>query len=389
MQLVFWSAAAFIAYTMAGYAVCLWLLSLVIRETVRPGAVEPTISVLIVVRGGERVIEGKLCNCLEQDYPREKVQIAVVCDGPAPATEAIVERYAGQGVMLIRAVRQGKNGCLRLGLEATSSEVVVFTDVGVTMERDALRLLACNFADSRVGCVSSEDATRPSDGNAEPMFISFDSALRRLEGRVCTLIGASGALFAARRSICRRWLPVLSSDFFLPLHAIEDGLDAVVDPRVKGYLSAVRVDDEFQRKMRTIVHGIDVLEKYAHLLNPFRYGLAAWELASHKLFRWLLPAAFLVLLVSNAFLWNAGWFYRAILCAQFAVLLAGLAAMMRPRLSRLLPFRVAGFLAIGNMATVWAWVCYFRRERYAMWEPSKRAENKSAIKEGCEQYADQ
>jgi len=119
MVWTFWISVAFIVYSMVGYAGCLWLLSLVRRKVVDRAPMEPTVSILIVVRGGERLIEAKLRNCLEQDYPCEKVDIVVVCDGAAPETEAIVERYAAQSVKLIRAPRQGKNGCLALALGAT------------------------------------------------------------------------------------------------------------------------------------------------------------------------------------------------------------------------------------------------------------------------------
>ena len=124
----------------------------------------PSVSVLMVVRGAEKLIENKILNCLEQDYPREKIEIAVVCDGPSPATEEILLRYQDRGVRLLRSERQGKANCLKQALLATSGEIVLFTDVGVRMDPDAVRTIVTNFADFRVGCVSSEDATHPALG---------------------------------------------------------------------------------------------------------------------------------------------------------------------------------------------------------------------------------
>ncbi len=371
MLWLFWLSILFITYTLPGYAVCLWLLSLVrSRKRVRAEIV-PSVSVLIVVRGAESLIEGKLLNCLEQDYPGD-FDVAVVCDGPSPATEEIVLRYKDRGVRLLRAERQGKTACLKMALAETYGQIVLFTDVGVRMKSDAIRTLVSNFADSRVGCVSSEDDTRASVGNAEPMYISFDSVLRRLEGAVCSLINASGSLFAARREVCGNWLPPMSSDFFVPLHSIEAGYDVVVDTRVPGYLGTVNVVDEFQRKVRTIVHGLDVFFAHLHILNPFVYGLVSWELVSHKLFRWLLPFGFIAALLSNCFLWNAGAFYRATLVAQVVFHLAGVVPRYFPRCLRFLPFKVASFFMIGNLSTLKSWILYFQGERFQTWEPSKR-----------------
>jgi glycosyltransferase involved in cell wall biosynthesis len=372
MLWIFWLSIFFIAYTLAGYAGCLWLLS---RFRSRPRTradIQPSVSVLIVVRDAEKFIEGKLLNCLEQEYPKGKIEIAVVCDGPSPATEEIVLRYEERGVCLLRAKRQGKTACLKMALAATSGEIVVFTDVGVQMASDAIRTIVTNFADPKVGCVSSEDATAPAMGNAEPIYISFDSLLRRLEGRVASLINVSGSLFAARRELCVNWPERMSSDFFVPLHAIEAGYDVVVDTRVLGYLGAVKLTDELSRKVRTIVHGLDVFFTHLRCINPFVYGLVAWELVSHKLFRWLLPFGFLAALLSNGFLWNAGIFYRGVLVTQVLFHLAGILPHRFRPLLRFLPFKIASFFMIGTLSTLQSWYLYCKGERYVTWEPSKR-----------------
>jgi glycosyltransferase involved in cell wall biosynthesis len=372
MLWIFWLSILFLAYTLAGYAACLWLLScLRSRQRVR-AEILPSVSVLMVVRGAENLMDAKILNCLDQDYPKDKIDIAVVCDGPSPATEDIVLRYQDRGVRLLRSERRGKADCLRQALAATSGEIVLFTDVGVRMDRDAVRTIVTNFADFKVGCVSSEDATPPAAGNAEPIYISFEILLRRMEGEVRSLINVSGSLFAARREVCRDWPEGRSSDFFVPLHSIEAGYDVVVDTRVLGYVGAVSFEDEFPRKVRTIVHGLDVFFSHLRFLNPFVYGLVSWELVSHKLFRWLLPFGFIAALLSNCLLWNAGVFYRAALVAQVLFHLSGILPRCYRPLRRLLPFKVASFFMIGNLSTLKSWVLFCNGERFVTWEPSKR-----------------
>jgi glycosyltransferase involved in cell wall biosynthesis len=372
MLWIFWSSILFIVYTLVGYAACLWLISSLRSRRCMRAEIQPTVSVLIVVRCSEKLIENKILNCMEQDYPSEKIEVVVVCDGPSPSTEEIVMRYKEHGVRLIRAEREGKTACLKLALAGTSGEIVLFTDVAVRMNPDAIRTIVSNFADPSVGCVSSEDATSSGGGNAEPIYIAFDTLLRRMEGAVCSLINVSGSLFAARRVVCDNWPVGMSSDFFVPLHSIEAGYRVVVDMRVPGYLGAVKVSDEFQRKVRTIVHGLEVFFGHLRFLNPFVYGLVSWELVSHKLFRWLLPFGFIAALLSNGLLWNAGTFYRVTLAVQVLFHLAGIIPRCYEPLLEVLPFKVASFFMIGNLSTLKSWLLYARGERFQTWEPSQR-----------------
>ena len=372
MLWMYWIASAFVVYTLFGYGACLWLLSVVRPRRRSRADVTPTISVLIAIRGGEDLIQAKLLNCLNQDYPMDKVEIMVICDGPSPMTEEGVSAFERNGVRLLSVERRGKNHSLAAGLAATKGEVIVFTDVGVRVDRHAFRKLASHFADKTVGCVSSEDMTTRSPGSSESAYVSFDSVLRRLEGFVGSSISASGAFFAARREVCSPWPARLSSDFFVPLQCIEAGLVAVVDPTVRGTLGAVHVRAEFRRKVRTIVHGLDVVVAFHRMLNPFRYGLASWKLASHKLFRYLIPFGLCVILATNCCLWNAGRFYQYTLIAQSLIYLSGILPWAVPRAARFAPFTFAHFFLMSNGAVMWAWLLYCRGERFATWKPSER-----------------
>jgi len=368
----FWISLTFCLYTFFGYGAMLFVLGKFRRRTRVRQAIEPTVSILIAVRGGEGAIEQKLRNCLALDYPRERLGMVVACDGGSPAIEAIVAALGDPRIRVITTPLRGKSFALGRALETVSSEIVVFTDVGVTLDPSGVREIVSNFADPMVGCVSSEDVTAGSPGNAEPAFISFDLRLRRLESSVRSLINASGSFFAVRRELCRNWDDALSSDFFVPLRCIEAGYEVVTDPHARGYIASVKAEQEFARKVRTIVHGISVLVRHRQLLNPLAHGLVAWELASHKLFRWLLPLGLVSLLFSNMMLWNSGWLYRATLVGQLAILGIGVSALALRPLRRLPLFQSTGFVLLGNLATVQAWWEFLKGERYVSWQPSRR-----------------
>jgi hypothetical protein len=193
--------------------------------------------------------------------------------------------------------------------------------------------------------------------------------LRALETRANTLVGLSGSFFAARRDVCRNWAADRQSDFSTMLNAIDLGLRGVLDSCTAGYYRTI-VDSrcESQRKTRTVVRGIAVLARNARMLNPFRYGLFAWQLASHKLCRWLVPFAMIGAAAGNAVLVSHGAFYQLTFGAQvafYAVAAAGLWTGAHA-------LRVPAFLVSSNVAILIAWLRFASGERITCWNPSER-----------------
>jgi hypothetical protein len=197
--------------------------------------------------------------------------------------------------------------------------------------------------------------------------------LRRLEASVGSLVSLSGALFAVRREVTDQWHPDMSSDFFLALHTVERGYRAVIDPECRAHLGIVKSQKaELTRKVRTIVHGLVVFFSHLGLINPFRYGLFAWQLVSHKLFRWMIPFAVASALVSNVFLWNAGRFYQVSLLVQLAGCATSLLAQGGGAPAQIRVVRLANFFVLGNVATLIAWWKFCQGEKLVTWEPSRR-----------------
>jgi hypothetical protein len=186
---------------------------------------------------------------------------------------------------------------------------------------------------------------------------------------VNSLVGLSGSFFAARRQVCRNWAADRQSDFNTLLNTVELGLRGVLDPLSAGYYRPITDHRrEFQRKVRTVVRGIGVLAANVRMLNPLRYGLFAWQLASHKLCRWLVPFAMMTAFVSNALLVSRSFGYAAALGAQigfYAAVAGGWSGSRRLRI----PF----FFFMANLAILMAWVRYARGERMIAWAPSERA----------------
>ena len=231
-----------------------------------------------------------------------------------------------------------------------------------------------NFYDSTVGCVSSVDRFIDPDGKitGEGAYVKYEMFLRSLEMKVNTIIGLSGSFFAARREVCQNWASDLQSDFNTLLNSIKIGLRGVSDPESIGYYKNIANEKkEFDRKVRTILRGITVFMKNWQLLNPFRYGLFAWQFFSHKLCRWLVPFAMMLAFFSNALMIAHSGFYRMVFILQivfYGIALGSICTTFR----RWNLLRIPFFFVMVNLSTLNAWYRYSCGERMTRWKPSAR-----------------
>lgn len=369
--IIFWSAIALILYAYFGYGLALAALSLLRSRPVRRGTLTPPVSFIVTAHNEKERIRHKIDNTLQQDYPPDAFEVIVASDCSTDGTDAIVSAYAPR-VRLVRATeRRGKEAAQQLAVNAASGQILIFSDVATALAPDGISSIVQNFADPTVGCVSSVDRFVDADGviSGEGAYVRYEMLLRSLETRVNSLVGLSGSFFAARRDVCGRWAADRQSDFTTLLHAIELGWRGVHDPCTAGYYRNIADERrEFQRKVRTVTRGIAVVGANLRMLNPFRYGLFAWQLASHKLCRWLVPFAMIAAFAASAMLaTQSPWF-----AAAFALQAAFYAMAAAGFWSRAPLLRLPSFLVIANLAVLIAWIRFIRGERFVVWTPSER-----------------
>jgi glycosyltransferase involved in cell wall biosynthesis len=373
---IFWGSLLFIFYAYAGYFLLLLALSCFRNRTVLTGDIQPAVSFVITAYNEEARIKEKIENTLQQQYPRERLELVVASDCSSDGTDDIVRSYASSGLRLIRAPeRKGKEAAQKLAVSQTSGTILVFSDVSTTLPPQGIANIVRSFNDPTVGCVSSVDQFVDAEGNlsGEGAYVKYEMLLRQLETRVNTLVGLSGSFFAARRIVCTPWADDLQSDFNTLLNSMKAGLRGVSDPGSVGYYKNLTDEKkEYQRKVRTVLRGIAVLMQSLPMLNPFRYGIFAWQLFSHKLCRWLVPFAMIGAFSSNLVLATQFLSYRVLLVAQtlFYFLAAVYARCHWMPNNRFL--RLPSFFVLVNLSILDAWLRYGRGDRVFRWEPSKR-----------------
>ena len=376
LTIAFFTSIALILWSYLGYPVFLWLCSRFVKRRHHMEEWTPPVTLVITAHNEERRIAQKIDNALGLDYPPDKLTIMVVSDASTDKTEEIVRSYSDRGVkLMIIPERHGKHYGQGKGTAAAQSEIVVLSDATTFLRGDAVRLIVQNYADPKIGCVSGCDAVREHEDSSagEGAYVRYEMALRRLESQVSSIIGASGSFFSVRKSLCDQWIDDMSSDFYLPITCYMRGYRSVLDERSIGYYSVLHDPArEYQRKLRTIVHGLEVLFHFKAALNPFRYGLFSIQLLSHKLFRWLVPFALIIALVTNILLLQQGLLFEALFVLQATMYLLALGAYFIRPIQGLTTFKIPLFFVMVNLSILVAWFKYLTGAKYVVWKATER-----------------
>lgn len=369
-------------YIFLGYFLLLKVISFFKCNSVQKCRYFPHAALLIPVYNGEKVIEAKLENCLNLDYPQDRLQITVISDSSTDKTEEIVQSFKNRGVKLLRlGKRGGKTKALNLALRDVQSEIIFFTDASTLLKKDSLTKIAENFADNSIGCVSGEDKSisdlKDRVESGEALYVSLEMKLRRLESAIGNLSGVSGCLYAIKKELLVDIPDDLIDDFYLPLQVIKQGKRVISEPEGIALVKRVaNFKEEFRRRRRTTLGALEVFFCELGLLNPFRYGFFSLELLSHKLLRWLIPFILSLILLINLFLWGEHFIFKLTLVTGiFSITIALVYRLLlaNKRLSGLFSFFESIFyFYLVNLAILLAWVKFLLGQREIIWEPSER-----------------
>jgi cellulose synthase/poly-beta-1,6-N-acetylglucosamine synthase-like glycosyltransferase len=382
--ILFWLSASLLVYTHLGYPLVLWTL---VRLRPRSGQHRfqpfprygkansgndageglPTVSLIIPAYDEEQVIAAKVANALALDYPRERLQIIVASDG---STDATAERARAAGASLVLELPPGgKVAALNAAAEQAAGDVLAFSDANSVWKPDALKQLVASFADPAVGYVCGRVRfLDPEGNNLEGAYWHYEMAVREMESALAGVTAGNGAIYAVRRDAYIPLAPSGSHDLSFPFLLAKRRLRSLYAPAARAEEKMVpTIEGEFERKRRMMVGLWDIVVGEG-MLSPRRYPpLFAFEIASHRLLRYLSPLLHLIALVANAFLLGAGWLYILTFALQLALIAAALLGHAIP----ITPFRIARYYALTTASIAAGLWDRFRRGAGGRWEKAE------------------
>lgn len=372
-ELVFWSSVFLIVYPYAVYPALVHALGWIRPKFVRRHSIYPMVTVLIPAYNEADCIAKTIQNKIDQDYPRDKLDIIVVSDGSTDGTDDIVHGFAHLGVVLLRREgREGKAAALNEAVQHATGEILVFSDANSLFDRNAIRFMVENFADPDVGYVTGRlryvgDGASLGGG----AYMRHENRLRSAETRIGSIIGVNGGVDAIRRELYTDIPPKLITDFVLPLHVIASGLRVIYDPRVISCETAnSEITSEFRMRVRVALRAMQGIVYMRRLLDPRHYPLASFCLISHKVLRYLTFMFLSVALLANIRLAYVEPLYQSLLIAHisvYALALLGLRGNLSQWVRRFTV--IPSYFLLSNAAFMVAAIKFMRRETIATWRP--------------------
>jgi poly-beta-1,6-N-acetyl-D-glucosamine synthase len=369
-ELLFWVSAAVPVYAYLGYPLTLLLMGATFKRPVRKQKYEPSVTLLIPAYNEARHIAAKIRDSLQLEYPVEKLEILVACDGSRDRTPAIAQSFAdGVRVRVLNFPKnRGKISTLNDGVRDARGEIVVFTDATALLYPDSLRCLMMSFADPQVGAVSGRYTVIRADevgiGKSEDLYWKYETYLKVLESQLDSMLGAHGHLHAIRRELYPYPPPgTINDDYIIPVSVLAKGYRAVYEPEAVVYEEA-REMTGFGRRVRIMAGNLQQLREIRALLHPLRV-LPLFFFLSHKVSRLVVPFAMLTAFAANAFLLFSQ-FYRALFGLQaifYLLALKGSLVRLRPK-SLMLPY----YFCMINTAVFFGVYHALTRRRSMSWE---------------------
>ena len=361
LKLLFWTSGSALLWTHALYPLAASALARVRTRRVRKDPIEPAVTVIVAAYNEQAVIERRLENLLALDYPAEKLELVVTSDASTDRTHELVELFAPRVRLLVNQ-RGGKVAAQDRAVDASSGEIVAFSDANATWAPDALRALVHNFADPDVAYVCGQLVLEAADGsNREGVYWRYEMAQRQAESRLGSVTGGNGSIYAVRRSDYVEVDPKWGHDLSFPYRMVQAGRRAVYEPDARAFEKPTPSNEsEYRRKVRMFEHCWEITLR-GSMLKRLPPGYLV-EMLSHRVLRYGSGVLHLVLLATSIALVGEGLVYQLVLAAQLALLLAAAAGI-----------GIARYYVLVTWATVVSLWNYLRRGVPAAWEPARDA----------------
>ncbi|MEI7801464.1 MAG: glycosyltransferase family 2 protein [Bacteroidota bacterium] len=385
-QILFWIPVGLLFYSYILYPIILEIIFLLkgkskINEPPTTNY-EPTISILLSVFNEEKVIEEKIKNIFESDYPTDKLEIIIGNDCSSDSTREIITRQETRNPKLITRnfdVRRGKPAVLNDLVKAANGEIILLTDANIFFEKDAIKKLVAHFNDAKIGLVGGNIINKASGkgiSNQEKTYINRENRIKFLEGKnLGSMIGPFGGFYALRKNLYQT-VPenFLVDDFFICMNVLEQNFKSIAEPEAIAY-EEVSEDwkQEYKRKARISAGNFQNLLHFESLLLQFNG--TAFCFFSHKVLRWFGPFFILIAFLISiplAFAEQSG-FYDYILMVQIVLFIS-------PFIQRLLEaiqwqnpiWKTISYFYTMNFALLNGWFRFIKGIKSGAWTPTKR-----------------
>lgn len=322
------------------------------------------ITIILCVYNGAHRLKERIDNLLNNGYPKEHLYITVVSDGSTDNPKKAIEEMNNERVSLIHYKQnKGKSHALNLGIKNSSTELLVFADIRQMFRENTISQLVLELDNEGVGAVSGNLQIAPDKDNSESdpgLYWRYEKWIRENQSRVGTLLGVTGAVYAAKKSL----IPVvpqntLLDDMYIPLSIVKQNYVVKFSKDAVAFdVSSTSLSEEFSRKTRTLAGNFQLLSLLPWLRSPFSNPVFG-QFFSHKILRLIMPYCLIGLFVSS--LLSEYGLLNSFALVQLAFYLYSFCCYCTAKRGRVLPLSSAilSFCSLNLASFLSGWKYYF------------------------------
>lgn len=380
------ASLALIAFCYVGYPLLVWMLAKWRPRPLQAGNWQPRVDVILVAYNASAKVIEKVDNLLALDYPADRLHLRIGSDGSSDDTVARISAHVAQRGLAARVSvtafpqRRGKAACLADLVAQSDADVLLFTDVRQRLEANALNALLRPLADPMVGAVSGELMFERADGFAGSVdaYWRYEKFIRRNESESGSVVGVTGAIWAARRHAVPTIAEgIILDDVWMPLAIAKRGLRVLFCGEAIAWdVASTEPAHEAVRKRRTLAGNYQLIARDPSLLWPGSHPLG-WRLWGHKWLRLASPWLFVIALLANiVVVAESGWMALLLVLQLLGWIMAAI-AFAQPRWQRFAPLRIAALFARMNLYAAQALFDFIGDRDAHLWSSSAATPERS------------
>lgn len=256
-----------------GYPALMALVAILAKPKNKDYNYEPFVSIIISAYNEAKVIERRIINLLDLDYPKEKYEIIIIDPGSADNTYQIVKnmieknRNSSPTINLLRQEEsRGKAAAMNLGMNHAKGNILLGTDANSVFDRNVLKEIVPHFKNPKIGAVDGRYIVSNQDNemaSSESFYWDLEHVMRRGEAALDSACTLHGSINAWRKNLVEADAETVAEDLDMAIQIRRMGYKIEYEPEAIVYeRSATTPREQIVQRKRTTLGTIRCLFKH-------------------------------------------------------------------------------------------------------------------------------
>ena len=274
----------------------------------------PFVSIIVPTYNEEKVIETRIKNLYDLDYPEEQYEIIVVDSGSNDKTLQIMtnmvqkKKLTPDLTLITQKNREGKASAINFGKERANGDIILVTDANSVFHNSVLKEMMPHFKDPKIGAVGGRYCVSNSVqslASSESFYWQLEYIMRKGEALISSACTFHGEINAWRKDIVCADTHMLSEDLDMAIQIKRAGYKVEYEPDAVVYEpSAITVEDQIKQRKRTSIGTIQCIFKHLGYFIPPRDIYSLLIFPSHKIIPMFSPFFLLAIPLLYIFVWD-------------------------------------------------------------------------------------